>query len=429
MADFDVIVVGAGPAGSVVSYLLAKKGHSVLTVERGKRPGAKNMFGGRLYSWSLEKVFPEFWKEAPVEREVTREVLGFLHGDRGIEIRLSTRPESRSFTLLRAKFDQWLAERAEDAGAEVVPGFKVEGPLIRDGRVVGVVAEGEEEMESEVVVAADGALSFMAERAGLRPKLSKDDFAVGAKEVIELPKEVIEDRFGLADGEGAAQLYVGDLTEGVVGGGFLYTNRESVSLGVVMRIGSLASKAGEISTSMWEATERFKSHPMIRRYVEGGKLVEYSAHMIPETQFMRGVRLYTDGMVVVGDAAGFCVNYGVTVRGMDFAIESAIAAAEAVHGALERGDTSANSLGEYERILSSGMLRELEAARRAVGLMEDERLYTSIPRMAVRTLEHLFLVNGRPKKSLYSFLRREMSEEGISLISALMLGWRALRSL
>lgn len=425
MADFDVVVVGAGPSGSVASYLLAKRGHSVLTVERGKRPGAKNMFGGRLYSWSLEKIFPEFWKEAPVEREVTKEVLGFLHGDRGIEIKLSTKPEARSFTLLRAKFDQWLADKAEDAGAEVVPGFKVEKPLMRDGKVAGIVAEGGEEIEAEVVIAADGAMSFMAGEAGLRPKLSKDDFAVGAKEVIELPKEAIEERFGLSEGEGAAQLYVG-LTEGVVGGGFIYTNKESVSLGVVMRIGSLAAK--RITTSMWEATESFKSHPVIRRYVEGGKLVEYSAHIIPETQFMRGVKLYTDGMVVVGDAAGFCVNYGVTVRGMDFAVESAIAAAEAVHKALEKGDTSGRSLSLYQGILSKGMLREFEAARKAVGLMEDERLYTSIPKIAVETLEHLFLVNGKPKENTYSFLRKELSSEGISLISALLLGWRALRS-
>ncbi len=429
MADFDVIVVGAGPAGSVASYLLAKEGHTVLTVERGKRPGAKNMFGGRLYSWSLEKIFPEFWKEAPVEREVTKEVLGFLHGDRGLEIRLSARPKGRSFTLLRAKFDQWLAEKAEDAGAEVISGFKVEGPLIRDGRVVGIVAEGDEEMEAEVVIAADGALSFMAEKAGLRPSLSKEDFAVGAKEVIELPRETIEDRFGLSGDEGAAQLYVGDLTEGVVGGGFIYTNKESISVGVVLRIGSLASRISKISTAMWEITEKFKSHPLIRRYLEGGKLAEYSAHIIPETQFMRGVKLYTDGMVVVGDAAGFCVNYGVTVRGMDFAIESARAAAEAVHRALESGDTSARSLSKYQEILSSGMLREFEAARKAVDLMEDERLYTSIPKIAVKSLEHLFSVNGKPKESLYSFVRRELSEEGISLLSALLLGWKALRSM
>ncbi len=429
MVDFDVIVVGAGPAGSVASYLLASKGHTVLTVERGKRPGSKNMFGGRLYAWSLEKVFPNFWEEAPVEREVTREVLGFLHGDKGVEVTLSTRPEARSFTLLRAKFDRWLAEKAEDAGAEVISGIKVEAPLIEDGKVRGIVAEGDERMESHVVIAADGALSFMAEKAGLRPKLSGGDFAVGAKEVIELPKEVIEDRFGLEEDEGAAQLYVGDITDGVVGGGFIYTNKESVSLGVVMRIGSLAERIGEISTAMWDVTERLKSHPLIRRYIRGGKLVEYSAHIIPETQFLRGIKLYTDGMVVVGDAAGFCVNYGVTVRGMDFAIESAIAAAEAVDQALKRGDTSSSALKRYQELLADGMLREFENAKKAVDLMEDGRLYTSIPKIIVETLEHLFLVDGRPKENLYSFIRRELSEEGISLLSALLLGWKAVRSL
>ncbi len=428
MVDFDAIVVGAGPSGSVASYLLASKGHTVLMLEKGKRPGSKSMFGGRLYSWSLEKVFPNFWEEAPVEREVKKEVLGFLYGNRGIEIKLNTYPEAKSFTLLRAKFDKWLSDKAEDAGAEVISGIKVKSPLIKDGKVRGIVAEDGEEIESNVVIAADGALSFMAEKAGLRPKLSKTDFAVGAKEVIELPRNVIEDRFGLEDNEGAAQLYIGDITKGVVGGGFLYTNLESISLGVVMRIGSLAKKAN-LDVAMWNMTEKFKAHPIIRKYLNGGKLVEYSAHIIPETQFLRGVKLYTDGMVVVGDAAGFCVNYGVTVRGMDFAIESAISAAEVIDRALNENDTSASVLRKYQLFLEEGMLKELKRAKNAVSLMEDERLYTSIPKIAVKTLEHLFKVDGKPKDNLYSTLKKELSEENISLISALLLGWRAIRSL
>ncbi len=429
MVDFDVVVVGAGPSGSIASYLLASKGHTVLMLERGKRPGSKSMFGGRLYAWSLEKVFPGFWKEAPVEREVKKEVLGLIHKDRGIEIKLSTEPEAKSFTLLRAKFDKWLSDKAEDAGAEIISGVKVDSPLIKDGKVKGIVAEDGEEIESNVVIAADGALSFMAEKAGLRSKLSKEDFAVGAKEVIELPKNVIEDRFGLEDDEGAAQLYVGDLTQGVIGGGFLYTNLESVSLGVVMRIGSLAKNVGHINTAMWSITEKFKSHPIIRKYLKGGKIIEYSAHIIPETQFLREIRLYTDGMIVIGDAAGFCVNYGVTVRGMDFAIESAVAAAEAVDDALSKGDVSASTLKKYQSLLERGMLRDLDRAKKAVSLMEDRRLYTSIPKIAVRTLEHLFKVDGKPKGSLYSKLKRELSEESMSVISSLLLGWKAIRSL
>jgi len=163
--------------------------------------------------------------------------------------------------------------------------------------------------------------------------------------------------------------------------------------------------------------------------IRGGKLIEYSAHIIPETQFLRGVKLYTDGMIVVGDAAGFCVNYGVTVRGMDFAIESAIAAAEVVDYALNENDVSASTLRRYQTSLEEGMLKDLKRAKNAVKLMEDERLYTSIPKIAVRTLEYLFKVDGKPKASLYSTLKEELAEENISLISALLLGWRAIRNL
>ncbi len=428
MPDFDVIVVGAGPSGSVTSYLLAKKGYSVLLVDRGKRVGSKNMFGGRLYAWSLEEVFPNFWEEAPVEREVRKEVLGFISGEEGVEISLSLKPEAKSFTLLRAKFDEWLSQKAEDAGVEVVSGIRVDSPWVDGGRVKGIIAEGEEKLESEVVVAADGVLSFLAEKAGLRPPLNKEDFAVGVKEVIELPKETIEDRFGLEDGEGSAQLYVG-FTGGVVGGGFIYTNTNTVSVGVVARIGSFYDNLANVEYSIWNLIDSFKSHPLVRRYLRGGKLVEYSAHLIPETQFLRDVKLYGDGIILVGDAAGFCVNYGVTVRGMDFAIESAKAAAEAVDYALNEGGASSQNLSRYEELLSKNVLRELNQAKKAVDLMENPRIYKSYPNLVVKVMKHLFQVDGKPKKSLYSYSREVMSREGVSLLTALRDIWKMLRSL
>ena len=428
MADFDVIVVGAGPAGSIASYLLAKKGYTVLLVDRGKRVGSKNMFGGRLYAWSLQEVFPNFWEEAPVEREVKKEVLGFISGSEGVEISLNWEPEAKSFTLLRAKFDEWLSQKAEDAGVEVISGIRVESPLVEDGKVKGIVAEGDERLESEVVVAADGVLSFMAEKAGLRPPLRREDFAVGVKEVIELPKEKIEDRFGLEDREGAAQLYIG-FTGGVIGGGFIYTNLNTVSLGVVARIGSLYESLDKVQYSMWNLLDEFKAHPIIRKYVKGGKLVEYSAHLIPETQFLRQVRLYSDGIVLVGDAAGFCVNYGVTVRGMDFAIESAKAAAEAIDYALKSGGATSSNLSKYLELLDTGMMRELNQAKKAVDLMENPRIYTSYPSLIIKLMKHMFHVDGKPRRSLYDASKEFMKEEGISLITALRDVWKMLRSL
>ena len=228
MSDFDAIVVGAGCAGSVAAYELAKAGKSVLVVERGNFAGAKNMTGGRIYSHSLKKVFPDFESEAPLERKITHERIAMLDPASGTTVDF-TSPElaeegKDSYSVLRGPFDQWLAEKAEGAGAEYICGIAVED-LIKDesGRVAGVRA-GEDEITADVVILAEGANPVLSERCLGNPRPKAGQMAVGIKEVFELPGGVIEDRFLLPEGEGAAMLFVGDCTKGSVGGGFLYTS-------------------------------------------------------------------------------------------------------------------------------------------------------------------------------------------------------------
>ena len=226
--DFDVAVVGAGIAGSVAATLLARDGHSVVLLERGEAPGSKNLSGGVLYGRVLDPVFPGWASRAPVERVITRNVITLLTESGAVSIdaddpTLAT-PVS-AVTVLRAAFDSWLAEQAESAGAVLMPGARVDRLLTEtcpngSARVVGVRV-GEDDLRTRVVVAADGVNSFLAQTAGVRKTPATHQRAVGVKAVVRLDPRVIEDRFGVPEGLGAAHSYVGACTQGVGGGDLL----------------------------------------------------------------------------------------------------------------------------------------------------------------------------------------------------------------
>jgi len=273
---------------------------------------------------------------------------------------------------------------------------RVDDLLKKDGKVVGVLAGGEE-LGADVVIACDGALSLMAEKAGLKSQGSPQDYAVGFKEVIELPPQTIEDRFGLKQGEGAGQLFLGDLTKGRFGGGFLYTNRSSLSLGLVIRIKDLAE--GNPLKEAPRFLDEFKERPEIAPLIAGGEMVEYSGHVISEMGFAGLIRPFADGLIVAGDAAGFSLNVGLTVRGMEFAIASGVLAARAVKQAREKKDFSAMSLSVYQTMLEdSFVLKDLKTFQHAPAFLDNPRLFQHYPQMAGDLLQSLFTVGPEPKQ-------------------------------
>ncbi len=154
---FDAIIVGGGLAGCVAAYVLASQGADVLVIERGNYAGAKNMTGGRLYAHSLEKIMPDFAKRAPLERKVTKEKVSFLTDDTAVTLDYHNgrgqEPVEESYTLLRGTFDQWLAEQAEEAGAQFITGIRVEKILKEDGKVIGVEADGDSLLAKTVILA------------------------------------------------------------------------------------------------------------------------------------------------------------------------------------------------------------------------------------------------------------------------------------
>ena len=414
-ADFDVIVVGAGCAGSVAAYVAASAGKSVLMVERGNYAGAKNMTGGRIYSHSLKEVFPDFEQEAPLERKITHERIALMDHESAMTIDF-TSPElavegADSYSVLRGPFDQWLAEKAEEAGAEAIYGIPVE-ELIKDesGRVIGVRA-GEDEITGQVVILCEGTNSMLAERCLGNPRPKANQMAVGIKETFELPASTIEDRFLTPEGEGAAMLFVGDCTNGHVGGGFMYANKESISLGLVATISTTA----EQDMPIYQMMENFKNHPMVAPMIRGAKMVEHSGHMVPEGGYNMIPRYIFDGCLLAGETAGFCMNLGYQVRGMDFAVASGRMAAEAACEAIDKGDTSAAGLASYKtKLEDSFVIKDLQTFQAWPATMEHwDRMFTEYPTMVREIFNGLFAVDGKPQQHLAKRMMPIIKKRGL----------------
>jgi len=306
-------------------------------------------------------------------------------------------PYNNSFTISRVKFDQWYAQKAEEAGALLVTSTVVDDLLWENGKVVGVKVRGEEgDIYADVVIAADGVNSLLAEKAGLRGNYSPRQVALGMKEVIELPRKVIEERFHLSGNEGVELKYIaGDATEGIWGGGNIYTNLESLSVVTWVALKPLIERRLKVT----ELMEHFKNHPFVRNYIKGGKTVEYQAHLAPDGGYDFTPKYYTDGLLVVGDAARF-LNASLHYEGTNFAMASGEAAAKTVLEARKKGDCSKKSLSYYQKLLNeSFVMKDLKRYRKLNRFAEAnpeffDAYFGAITQMAV----DYFTINELPKR-------------------------------
>jgi electron transfer flavoprotein-quinone oxidoreductase len=401
IVDFDVIVVGAGIAGCVTAYELARSGHDVLIVERGTQPGTKNLSGGVLYCRVMEQVWPDFVHQAPVERVITRNCLSFLTARSHVTI--DYRDERladpvNAVSVLRSRLDAWLGEQCEQAGATVMSGVLVDSLLVEGDRIVGIRA-GDDELRSHVVVAADGVNSFLCRDAGIRATEPTRHLALGIKSVVALPRDAIEERFNLIGDEGVAYAMVGDCTNGLGGGGFLYTNRESVSVGIVVRLDELSRSAASSS----DLHDRFLSHPAVAPFLRDGEPVEYGTHLIPEGGQTMVHDLTRPGLVVVGDAAGLTLNTGFTLRGMDLAAASGIAAATTIDAMLRSGDASPQGLDGYPAELDRSFVGlDMKTFARAPGFLENPRIYNAYGQLFADVLHGVYDLDLTPRRKLVS---------------------------
>jgi len=410
---FDVIIVGAGPAGSLAALKLAHAGLNVCMLERGKYPGAKNIFGGLLHNTPvLNEMLPDFWERAPLERHVYTKVLAFMTPQSTVSLTFENEtfdnPPFNGYTILRPVFDRWLAGEAVKAGALLLCDCTAEDLIRKDGRIVGVTVKGREgEIRGNIIIAADGVLSFIAKKAGLRQDFKSSDMGVGIKLLLGLNEATINERFHLVRDQGADISFVGT-TGDMRGGGFLYTNRESVSVGLVVHLDSL-KVAGKAS---YEVLNEFLWHPQVRKLVKGAVPLEYSAHLIPEGGIDAMPQVYTDGMMVAGDAAGLCYTNGINLEGINLAMTSGVMAAETAIKAIQAGDFSSRMLSLYKKKLDdSFIMKDMKTYKNAVGMMHLERLYQTYPRVLASILEKMYRVEGVPRSKLLRLARKEALKE------------------
>lgn len=411
---FDAIVVGAGPAGTSAAYTMAKAGLKVIMIERGEYPGSKNVMGGILYRQQLQDIIPDFLNEAPLERPIIEQNYWLLEKESAVKIGYRglewSQPPHNNFSVFRAKFDQWYAKKAVEQGVLLINETVVTEAIVEDGRVIGVKTDRPDgDIFADIVILADGVNSLLAKQLGFHKELKPSDVALTAMQVINLPPEKIEDRFGLEPNQGATIEVFGDSTQKMMGTAYIYTNKESISIGV----GTILSDLVRSKMRPHDILETFKEHPLIRKLIEGGEPKEYLAHLIPEGGYHSIPKLAGHGVMVVGDAAQL-VN-GVHREGSNLAMASGRMAAETAILAKEVNDYSENILSGYKtKLMQSFVGKDLKKYKDATHMLTANPVYFNeyIP-MANKAFSEIFTVDGTSKWDKQKKIVRMVKDRGM----------------
>ena len=421
---FDAIIVGGGIAGLSAAMTLAKGNARFLLIERGEFCGAKNVSGGVLWGSDLARLVPEYWlEEGGFERFVNHRRLTFMDEQSAFSVDFKSdhfnAPPYSGVTVLRAVFDEWLAGKVQSAIDEsehpeesfLATDILVEEVLQENGKVVGIRA-GEERFYADCVILAEGVNNLLTRQIGLEKEyVPVDHMGIGVKEVLKLDKKRLEDRFQLRGRSGLTNEFVGYCSEGVEGGGFLYTNSDSISLGLVLGLKDLKAK----EKTPYDILNTFKEHPAVADMISGAETVEYSAHAV-STGNIKALpsELYADGVLIAGEAAHLLLNAGKAIQGMDYAMRSGILAAETVIEAKKAGDYTSGMLKNYRSALeNSYVLKDMRSFQEAVHLLHQPSMFGAVPNMICDFGRQFFTINGEetPKasKMMHAAIKRNAS--------------------
>lgn len=447
--QFDAIVVGAGPAGSAAALTMAQADLDVLVIEKGAYPGAKNVFGGVLYTPTIRELVDI--DDAPLERYVAERRYAMLTEDDEIATSISIgdwheEPHNDSFTVLRGEFDRWFAEQAVEAGATLVTETVVTDLIKDNGQVIGVETDRPDgSVRAPVVVLAEGGNSLVSERAELKEAMDRKDVAVAVKEVLEFPgrgSETIDDRFRLTDEDGVAYHYFGDGAVGdAFGGAFVYTNDDTVSVGLAYRIEDSVDSGIDPEKRLNE----FKTHPAVAPLFRGTRTVEYTAKTIPEGGADAMPDLVHDGALLVGDTAGLVLNNGIHLEGTNMAIESGYHAGQTVVEAMQSrltdttmasgtaaradGGTSlrrSDLTGYPEALNDSFVVQNLEHYEWLIHRVTEDKelLFRDLPEALADAAAEYFTMDREPKATHAERAKERVLQTTGGKRGALKLGWR-----
>ena len=432
-SQFDAIVVGAGPSGNACAYTLAKAGLKVLQIERGEYPGSKNVQGAILYANALEQIIPDFRDDAPLERHIIEQRMWLLDETSfvGTHIRSEdyNKPPYNRYTIIRAQFDKWFSSKVREAGALLICETTV-NHLIMDGdQVVGVSCDRlQGEVFADVVILADGVNSTLARKAGLHGEIKAENVALAVKEILFMPEDLIRQRFSVGEDSGVVIEMVGRITDGMMGTGFLYTNKESLTIGVGCMLGDFKNNPNR--TSPYALLEQMKRHPSIAPLIEGGEMKEYCAHLIPEGGFNAIPQIYGNGWMIVGDSGGF-VN-AVHREGSNLAMTTGRLAAETVIAAKAAGNGfRTDALKPYKKALDdSFVMKDLYKYRdMPTVLHKNPQFFTSYPDMVAQAARTMITVDGIDKKTkereIFANFRKTRKLTG--LVGDAYKLWKAIR--
>ena len=280
MEKFDVAIIGGGSAGLSALRQLSNLKKEAVLIEAGKSIGSKNVSGGILYSkrpkngkvFNVEDVYgKEFLEQSPVERRITKYILHATSKDKVFSMDLTLLHEYQinfAYSVLLNKLNSWFArqagESAEKNGGGIIPGVHVRSiEWEAEGKVI-VETDELDRFEVKALIAADGVNSEIAEISGARSKFAPHELYQGVKVVVKLPEEIIEQRFQIDTNEGAAHLFAGDVTLNHIGGGFLYTNLDTLSVGAVYHYDSLITNPAE----PYVLIDTILRNPMIAEFIK-----------------------------------------------------------------------------------------------------------------------------------------------------------------
>jgi len=290
------------------------------------------------------------------------------------------------YSVLRRPFDRWFANLAVQAGAMLSTESTVEG-LIREGQaVVGVRTSGEE-LRAKLVIDASGVTSTLVAEAGLRERLTPRQLYHGIKRVYRLDPAVIEKRFRVKPGEGRAIFFLGEFMHDIGGGAFVYTNKESLSVGLVVSLDSLIRRTTEHFDQvgkLLDVLDEFEEHPMVAELLDGAQAQEYSAHNIPKGHKAILKQPYADGFLVAGDALGSFVKIGPMIDGMRRAVSSGMMAATAYLDASSSGSFRSRNLSRYRELLTP-IYEDVNRSGRDSFISESSFTYHTLPKLIFST--------------------------------------------